>query len=64
MRIKFLEFEEEVSVFSQIPRDARLYEVNSYDFPIDAKISSWIFKYLYSERALNKNQDRLCQIQY
>lgn len=45
MYIKFLEFKEKMSVFSQIYRDARLYEVNSSDdFPIDAKINSWILK--------------------
>lgn len=51
MRIKFLELEEEMSVFSQIPWDARLYEVNSSDdFRIDAKINSWILKDLCSGR--------------
>ena len=51
MRIKFLEFEEEMSVFSQIPWDARLYEVTSSDdFHIDAKINSWILKDLCSGR--------------
>lgn len=49
MCIKFLEFEE-MSVFSQIHQDARLYEVNSDDFPIDAKINSWILKDLCSGR--------------
>ena len=45
MHIKFLEFEEKMSVFSQIYQDARLYEVNSSDdFPIDAKTNSWILK--------------------
>lgn len=52
--VKFLEFEE-LSVLFKIGWDAKLYEVNCLDdFPIDTKLSSWIFKYLYSERLKKK----------
>lgn len=48
--IKFLEFEEEMSVFFQIHWDAKLYEVNSLrDFPIDAKIVGFLKIYILEE---------------
>ena len=58
--VKFLEFEE-LSVLFKIGWDAKLYEVNCLDdFPIDTKLSSWIFKYLYSERLKKKNLPFAC----